>query len=111
MAHNMQNDAMSQMNVNVNANHQAKMSEKELLDDLLTQEKHLLSLYNTALTESSCTNMREMLLKNLQELNQDQFNLFDQMAKRGYYPIKAAQDQDVQQVKQRVSQMQGTLMH
>lgn len=81
------------------------MSEKEMLNDLLTQEKALFSSYSYGMTEAGCVNFRDVLRGNMEGLSQDQFNVFDQMNKRGYYPTKAANPQDVQQAKQAVSQL------
>ncbi len=84
---------------------QSPMSEKEMLNDLLTQEKALFSTYGYGVTEASCTHLRDVLRNNMDGISQDQFNLFDQMSKRGYYPTKQATPQEVQEIKQAVSQL------
>ena len=43
------------------------MNQQELLTDLLTQEKDLVKDYASGITESSCTNLRELLMSNLAE--------------------------------------------
>ena len=55
------------------------MNQQELLTDLLTQEKDLVKDYASGITESSCTNLRELLMSNLAECSADQFAVFDEM--------------------------------
>lgn len=85
------------------------MGEKEILNDLLNTEKQLITTYSTAVTESSCANMRQLLLRNITQLSDDQYNVFNTMVNKGYYQKKDAQDQDVQQAKQKFQQMQSQL--
>lgn len=81
------------------------MTEKELLTDLLNQEKQLVKDYAGNITESSCMHLRQVLTSNLSECSQDQFQIFDQMRQRNMYPVKDAQDQEVQTAKQNVTQL------
>lgn len=66
------------------------MNQQELLTDLLTQEKDLVKDYASGITESSCTNLRELLMSNLAECSADQFAVFDEMHKRQMYDTKQA---------------------
>ena len=83
---------------------------KEILNDLLNQEKQIIGVYSTAVTESSCPNMRQVLLRNITQSSEDQLSVFQTMVTKGYYQTKDAQDQEVQQAKQKFQQMQGQLM-
>lgn len=85
------------------------LGEKEILNDLLNTEKQILTTYSTAVTESSCANMRQLLLRNITQISDDQFNVFNAMVNKGYYQKKDAQDQDVQQAKQKFQQIQSQL--
>ncbi|MGI5878526.1 MAG: spore coat protein [Christensenellales bacterium] len=85
------------------------MSEKELMYDLLNQEKEIAKLYATAITESSCPNMRQVLNQNMQQTCADQYSLFDQMRNKGYYQSKDAQASEVQQAKQKYSTMRNQI--
>ncbi|MBV1821442.1 spore coat protein, partial [Bacteroidales bacterium MSK.15.36] len=38
------------------------LSEKDLMQDLLTTEKQIVSAYSTGITESSCQNLRSVLV-------------------------------------------------
>ena len=85
------------------------MGEKEILFDILNTEKEIIKAYTTAVTESSCVNMRQVLMSNLSECADDQFRVFNAMRDKGYYQGKDAQDQDVQQAKQKYQQIQSQL--
>ncbi len=86
-----------------------QFGDKEILNDVLDQEKQIISLYSTAVTESSCQNMRNLLLKNMQQTSNDQYEVFDQMRILGYYQTQPAQDIQVQQAQQKYSQIKQQL--
>lgn len=83
--------------------------DKEMLTDILDEEKSIIKLYSTGVTESSCQNMRNLFLKNIDQLNDDQYQVFDHMRTLGFYQTSPAQDTKVQQAKQKFSQMQQQL--
>lgn len=85
------------------------LSEKEMLNDILGQEKQIASTYSTAITESSCEDMRKVLTKNVEQCYQDQYQVFDKMRTLGFYQTKQATDQDVEQAKIKFMQMQQQL--
>jgi spore coat protein F len=85
------------------------MTEQELLNDLLNQEKHLAETYTTFITESSCPNMRQVLMDQFNHTCQGQYKIFDQMRNKGYYQTKDAPDQEVQQAKQNATQIKNSL--
>jgi spore coat protein CotF len=85
------------------------MGEKEILSDLLNTEKQIIGSYATAISESTCANMRQVLMKNAQETIEDQFSLFNVLINKGYYQAKDAPEQDVQQAKQKFQQVQSQL--
>jgi len=78
----------------------ANMSEKQLLTDLMNQEKHLVTTYATFVTEASCNNLRRLLTLNMIECGQDQFSVFEQMTQRSMYSTKSADNQEMQQASQ-----------
>lgn len=78
----------------------APMTEQEILSDLLTQEKQCVKDYAGNITESSCKNLRQLLLSNLTECSTDQLAVFEQMKSRNFYKTKDAPDNDVQTTKQ-----------
>lgn len=85
------------------------LGEKEMLNDILNQEKLMASTYTTAITEASCQNLRKVLTKNMQECCEDQYQVFDRMRTLGFYQTKQADATDVEQAKQKFSQVQQQL--
>jgi spore coat protein CotF len=85
------------------------LSEQELLNDLLNQEKQMVTSYATFLTESSCHNLRKLLSGNLSQTSHDQFQVFEQMRDKGYYHGNDASDQDVIKVKSTYKAMQDEM--
>ncbi|MGI5908620.1 MAG: spore coat protein [Christensenellales bacterium] len=90
-------------------NIQLNMSEQDMLEDLLTQEKQFISAYSTYITEASCPNLRHILMTNFDQSCEDQYMIFDLMRKKGYYCPKDAQDNEVNTVKQKFTQMKNQL--
>ena len=88
---------------------QPNMTEQELLNDLLNQEKQLMSSYATFIQEASCENLRKVLTNQFNQTSQDQYQVFDSMRQKGYYQAKDAQAQDVQQAKDTFRGMQSQL--
>lgn len=88
---------------------QPNMSEKDLLNDLLNQEKQLMSSTATFIQESSCENLRRMLTDQFEQTSKDQFTIFDHMRQKGYYPTNDADTKKVQQAKATFKNMQKEL--
>ena len=86
-----------------------QFSEKEMLNDILNQEKQIASTYTTAITEASCENLRKVLTQNMQDCCEDQYQVFDRMRTLGFYQTKQAQSTDVEQTKQKFSQVKQQL--
>ena len=88
-------------------NTQPNMSEKDLLSDLLNQEKQIMSSTATFLQEASCENLRRMLTDQFEQTSRDQFTIFDHMRQKGYYPTSDADSQKVEQAKSNFKNMQN----
>jgi len=86
-----------------------KLSDQDMLTDILCTEKQMMETYNMSITESSCPNMRSVLSGIYGQTAQDQLHTFEQMKSRGWYQTKDAQDQDVQQAKQKMEQVRAQL--
>lgn len=86
------------------------LSERDLLNDLLNQEKQLMSSYATYIQEASCHNLRKLLAGQFTQTSHDQYQVFDLMRQKGYYQIKDASDEDVQQVKSSFKAMQNEIL-
>ncbi|MBV7272741.1 spore coat protein [Clostridium sp. PL3] len=85
------------------------MKEKDLMQDLLTSEKQVVSSYSTGITETSCQNLRNTLVTNFNNVQDVQFKIFDAMKQKGWYNTKDAPDNDVTTLKNEANQMMGEL--
>lgn len=105
---NQQNQTWNQ-NQNAQAGQSQPLSDQELAFDLLYQEKSLLSNIASEVLEASQPGMRQVLNDCYMQIGQDQLEIFNQMQRQGWYPVKQAQPQDIQTAKQKYQQMRGTL--
>ena len=80
---------------------QMQMQEKEVFDDILSSQKFTTDTYNTFANECVTPNIRSEFMKILTEEHQIQADVFDEMQKRGWYPTPAADQQKIQQAKQK----------
>ncbi len=60
------------------------LNEKDTLLDMLDAEKHLMTLYTTALFEGSTKTVRKNFSTNLLGVAENQYNIFTQLSSRGY---------------------------
>jgi len=95
------------MNTNVQSN--VSLNDKERMEDLLAQEKYLITAYSTFIPEASCPNLRQVLTSNFNDCVQNQYQVFDKMSQLGWYPGKAAQQPDVDAARQKFQQMKQQL--
>lgn len=77
------------------------MQEKEVFDDVLTSQKFITDTYNTFTNECATPNIRDEFLNILTEEHQIQADVFDEMKKRGWYTTPQAEQQKIQQAKQK----------
>ena len=105
---NQQNQTWNQ-NQNTQAGQGQPLSDQELAFDLLYQEKSLLANIASEVLEASQPGMRQVLNDCYMQIGQDPLAIFNQMQQQGWYPVKPAQAQDVQNAKQKYQQMRGTL--
>lgn len=85
------------------------MNDKELMQDLLATEKHVISSYSSGIIESSCMNLRNTLINNFKSSQEIQYKVFDSMKQRGWYPTKDALPDEVSQLKTESTQMMSEL--
>ena len=78
-----------------------QMQEKEILNDVLTSQKAVTGAYNNFANECATPNIRDEFMRILTEEHQIQADVFDEMQKRGWYPTPAAEQQKIQQAKQK----------
>ena len=107
---NNQNQTQSTIN-NQNPMAQGKtFTDKEIMDDALHSEKQMISAYGTFLAEATCPNLRSELTKIINDKQQIQFQIYDAMVQKGWYPTKKAKLNDVQTVAQKFDAMKQQLM-
>ena len=76
----------------------ANFGDKEMIDDVLTSQKHIADLYNSCALECASDGLKETFMTILGEEHQIQMDIYKEMSKRGWYPTKAAEKKDIQQV-------------
>ena len=87
----------------------ANLCEQDLATDLLNEEKRMMGMYSTFISESNCTQLRNILLNQYAVLSNDQYRLFDAMNQKGFYQVKNAPENEVQQAKEKQAQAQQQL--
>jgi spore coat protein CotF len=78
-----------------------QMQEKEILTDVLTSQKAITGTYNAFTNECATPTVRDEFLNILNEEHQIQADVFEEMQKKGWYPTPAAEQQKIQQAKQK----------
>lgn len=87
----------------------AHWTDEDIITDILTTEKALIGTYATGACETTCQNLRQVLTTNLSGAVNDQYQVFDQMRQRNWYPVKNAPPQEVQEAKQKLQQMKNQI--
>lgn len=82
----------------------ANVNDKEALLDVLMQEKDIMKVYGSFIPEGSTEQLRTILQDNLDVVTKQQFQVFDKMNKKGYYPLKEAKAQAINDVKNTFAQ-------
>ena len=80
------------------------MTDRELLEDMLTLQKHTDINYSMFANECSTGNVRTDVMNILTDEHKIQAEVFDQMAAFGWYSPADAEMQKVEQAKQKFSQ-------
>jgi len=81
------------------------LSEKEMLSDCLISQKLITSSYNTFAGECTSEQLRNTFLNILDDEHKIQADLFSDMQSNGWYSVPIAEQQKVQQAKQKFSSM------
>ncbi len=75
------------------------LNEEDSLNDLLIQEKALVKLYATSITESVSKGVRTAIKGNLKEAIDDQISVFFLLTELDYERVEAAKDEQLISVK------------
>lgn len=87
----------------------AHWTDEEITIDILTTEKTLAGFYAATACETTCQNLRQVLMDNMVKTVSDQYQVFDQMRQRNWYPVKNAPPQEVQDAKNKFTQMKNQI--
>ncbi len=87
----------------------ANLSEQDLCTDLLNDEKRMMGMYPTFISEANCPELRNLLMNQYTMLSNDQYRLFDAMSQKGFYQVKDAPASEVKQAKTKLSQARKQL--
>ena len=79
--------------------------DKEIMTDALASQKFLADGYNTYANEIVCPELRTDFMNILSDEHQIQNEVFTELQKRGWYQTKPAQQQAIDQAKQKYSTM------
>ena len=75
------------------------------MQDALTSQKHVTDTYNTFANECANPTLRDDFLNILNEEHQIQADVFSEMQRRGWYQIAPADQQMIDQTKQKYQNM------
>lgn len=77
----------------------SKFTDREIMDDILSSQKHITDGYNTFSNECVNQNLQNDMLNILREEHNMQFTVFSEMQKRGWYNPASAQAQMINDTK------------
>lgn len=81
-----------------------QMSDKEMVNDILTQMKSSLTTYSSSISETSNQQLRQTLQQIRNSDEQFQYQLYQLAETKGFYkPATQADAKDIQQVKSTVT--------
>ena len=98
---------LSPMN-NTNQTNQQSFGDREMMNDILSSQKHLTDTYNSFANECSSPAVLSELMNILNEEHQMQHEVFDEMQQRGWYQTEPAPQQKIDQCKQKFSTQQSS---
>jgi len=82
-------------------------NDKERIMDLLSSQKFITDSYNTNLNEAATPEVKTCMMNILNEEHEIQHDIWLEMKNRGWYTVEAAEDQKLQQEKQKFSSVVG----
>lgn len=74
-------------------------SDREIMDDILSSQKHITDVYNTFSNECVNQQLQNDMVNILKEEHNIQFSVFSDMQKRGWYSSAAAEAQKINETK------------
>lgn len=83
------------------------LKDKELMEDMLTAQKHTTQNYSLFANECSTKQVRDDIMDLLKSEHEIQAELFDEMSSRGWYSPEEAELQKVEKAKQKFMNIEG----
>ncbi|MHC8523025.1 spore coat protein [Rossellomorea sp. H39__3] len=74
-----------------------QMNDRDFMTDILALEKHMTASYGTALNEASHDGLYQDILSVFTETQNAQRDLYNEMFRKGWYSLEAADNQTLQQ--------------
>jgi spore coat protein CotF len=74
-----------------------EMNDRDLINDILMQEKYVSASYNVGLHEMQNPKLHETVQGILSDVNNCQYQMFELMFQKGWYKMKAADQQEIAQ--------------
>ncbi|MDF2668773.1 MAG: hypothetical protein K0R67_1079 [Paenibacillus sp.] len=74
-----------------------QMTDRDWSNDILSYEKYLTNGYNTGLNEAQNPQLHQTVQTILMETHQCQAQMYDLMFQKGWYKVKAADQQEISQ--------------
>ncbi len=81
------------------------LDEKQLLQDSLISQKHITDSYNVYAGECTSEQLRNTMLGILDEEHKIQADLFSSLQSHGWYQVEPAEQQKIQQTRQKYPSM------
>ena len=81
------------------------MKDQEMMQDVLASQKAVTGVYNTFTNECVSPSLRDDFLNILREDHMIQADVFSEIQRRGWYSVTPAEQQKVQQTKQKFQNM------
>lgn len=79
------------------------LNDQDMLTDALNTQKLVNDCYNTFATECSSEALKNDVLALLNEEHAIQYDVYEEMHRRGWYPVKSAEQQEIDTLKQKYS--------
>ena len=89
--------------MSISTQNNEKLQDKDILQDSLLIQKHMTSSYNTFAGECVNPQLRSTMLNILNDEHKIQAELFSTIQSHGWYQTEQAQQQKIQQTKQKFS--------
>lgn len=86
-----------------------QFDDQQMLTDTLSAQKFLTGTYNDCANECASPKLRDELMSILAEEHQIEAEVFAEMSKRGWYPTQQAPQEQIQQAKQKFSNLLSQL--